>query len=95
MEEGHREGGAVVGKKAGKDTDCVLHARQMLTNEYGEKSSQAFKTIPVDNGAEFSGFASIENWGSRICFAPPHTAWEHPQNERRGRKQKVRPEGCT
>lgn len=40
-----------------KDTDSVLNAMQMLKNEYGEKFSQVFKTIAVDNGSEFSGFA--------------------------------------
>lgn len=66
----------------GKDADSVLHAMQSLKNEYGEKFSQVFKTITVDNGPEFSDFAQIENWGSRVYFAHPHTSWERPQNER-------------
>ena len=65
-----------------KDTDSVLHAMQMLKNEYGEKFSQVFKTITVDNGSEFSGFAQVENWGSQVYFAHPYTSWERPQNER-------------
>lgn len=55
---------------------------QMLKNEYGEKFSQVFKTITVDNGSEFSGFAQVENWGSQVYFAHPYTSWERPQNER-------------
>ena len=66
----------------GKDTDSVLNAMRMLKNEYGEKFSQVFKTITVDNGSEFSGFAQVENWGSQVYFAHTYTSWERPQNER-------------
>ncbi len=66
----------------GKDSGSVLHAMQNLRNEYGEKFSQVFKTITVDNGSEFSSFAQVENWGSQIYFAHPYTSCERPQNER-------------
>ena len=32
---------------------------ERLHEEFGEKSSQVFKTITVDNGAEFADFAQI------------------------------------
>lgn len=65
-----------------KDSGSVLHAMQSLRNEYGEKFAQVFKTITVDNGSEFSGFAQVENWGSQVFFAHPYTSCERPQNER-------------
>ena len=55
---------------------------QLLKEEFGNKFSQVFKTITVDNGPEFSGFAQVENWGSLVYFAHPYTSWERPQNER-------------
>ena len=38
----------------GKDADSVLNAMQSLREEFGDKFSQVFKTITVDNGSEFS-----------------------------------------
>ena len=65
-----------------RDADSVLSAMQLLKEEFGNKFSQVFKTITVDNGPEFSGFAQIEDWGSQVYFAHPYTSWERPQNER-------------
>ena len=66
----------------GKDADSVLSAMQLLKEAFGNKFSQVFQTITVDNGPEFSGFAQVENWGSQVYFAHPYTSWERPQNER-------------
>ena len=55
---------------------------QSLREEFGDKSSQVFKTITVDNGSEFSAFSQVENWGCAVYFAHPYTSWERPQNER-------------
>ncbi len=65
-----------------KDSASVLGAMQQLREEYGDHFSDVFKTITVDNGAEFSGFAQVEDWGSKVYFAHPYTSWERPQNER-------------
>lgn len=54
----------------------------MTIPEYGDRFGQVFKTITVDNGSEFSGFAQVESWGSKVFFAHPYTSWERPQNER-------------
>ena len=67
---------------SGKDADSVLSAMQLLKEEFGNKFSQVFKTITVDNSPEFSGFAQVENWGSQVYFAHPYTSWERAQNER-------------
>ena len=66
----------------GKDSASVLDAMRQLKEEYGDRFGQVFKTITVDNGSEFSGFAQIESWGSKVFFAHPYTSWERPQNER-------------
>ena len=58
-----------------KDTGSVLRAMQLLKEEFGDKFSQVFKTITVDNGPEFSGFAQVENWGSQVYLAHPYTSW--------------------
>ena len=47
---------------------------QLLKEEFGNKFSKVFKTITVDNGPEFSGFAQIEKWGSQVYFAHPYTS---------------------
>lgn len=66
----------------GKDSASVLEAMRQLKEEYGERFSEVFKTITVDNGPEFSGFSQVEDWGSKVFFAHPYTSWERPQNER-------------
>ena len=66
----------------GKDADSVLNAMQSLREEFGDKFSQVFKSITVDNGSEFSAFSQVENWGCAVYFAHPYTSWERPQNER-------------
>ncbi len=55
----------------GKDADSVLNAMQSLREGFGEKFSQVFKTITVDNGSEFSAFSQVENWGCAVYFAHP------------------------
>lgn len=61
--------------------DCKMKL-QSLREGFGEKFSQVFKTITVDNGSEFSAFSQVENWGCAVYFAHPYTSWERPQNER-------------
>ena len=53
-----------------------------LRAEYGERFSSVFKSITTDNGSEFEGFSTVENWGSAIYFAHPYSSWERPINER-------------
>ena len=66
----------------GKTSEAVNAAMERLHEEFGEKFSQVFKTITVDNGAEFADFAQIEKYGSKVYFAHPYTSWERAQNER-------------
>ena len=66
----------------GKTSEAVNAAMERLHEEFGEKFSQVFKTITVDNGAEFADFAQIEQYGTKVYFAHPYTSWERAQNER-------------
>ena len=66
----------------GKTSEAVNTAMERLHEEFGEKFSQVFKTITVDNGAEFADFAQIEQYGTKVYFAHPYTSWERAQNER-------------
>ena len=66
----------------GKTSAAVMGAMNALHNEYGDRFSEVFKTITVDNGSEFSDFAQVATWGSGVYFAHPYTSWERPQNER-------------
>ena len=67
---------------SGKTSEAVNAAMERLHEEFGEKFSQVFKTITVDNGAEFADFARIEQYGTKVYFAHPYTSWERAQNER-------------
>ena len=65
-----------------KTSEAVMAAMQMLKAEYGDHFAEVFKTITVDNGAEFADFTQCEGWGTGVYFAHPYTSWERPQNER-------------
>lgn len=66
----------------GKTSEAVNTAMGRLHEEFGEKFSQVFKTITVDNGSEFAEFTKIEKYGTKTYFAHPYTSWERAQNER-------------
>ena len=66
----------------GKTSEAVMAAMQMLKAEYGDHFAEVFKTITVDNGAEFADFSQCEGWGTEVYFAHPYTSWERPQNKR-------------
>jgi len=65
-----------------KTSEAVMAAMAGLREEYGDRFSEVFKTITVDNGSEFADFSEIEKWGTKVYFAHPYTSWERPQNER-------------
>lgn len=69
----------------GKTSEAVNAAMARLREEYGERFGSVFKTITVDNGAEFADFAEVERWGTKVYYAHPYTSWERPQNERHNR----------
>ena len=58
----------------GKTSKAVMHVMAALRAEYGQHFPQVVKTITVDNGSEFAGFAQTEAWDSKAFFAilTPH-----------------------
>lgn len=65
-----------------------LHARQAavvnaaLANELGSTGHLIVRSLALDNGTEFHGFAEItENFGTEIYFAQPYHSWERGTNE--------------
>ena len=67
---------------SGKTSEAVMEAMTSLRDQFGDRFSQVFKTITLDNGSEFADFAQLEAWGCQVYFAHPSTSWERPQNER-------------
>lgn len=72
-------------KISDKSSQSVLEAMTSLKDFYGERFSEVFKTITVDNGTEFTDFAQLEQWGTKVYFAHPYSSWERAQNERHNR----------
>jgi IS30 family transposase len=65
-----------------------LHARQSavvnaaLAQELGSTGSLIVRSLALDNGTEFHGFAEITaNFGTEIYFAQPYHSWERGTNE--------------
>ena len=75
-------------KLESKTQDCVAGVLDELEERYGERFSQIFKTITVDNGSEFLDGERLERSRrspskSRTCvyYAHPYCAWERGSNE--------------
>ena len=65
-----------------KTAAAVNEAMAQLKAYFGDLFSEVFKTITVDNGAEFDSFSEIESYGTAVYYAHPYSSWERPQNER-------------
>ena len=65
-----------------KTTTGVSSAMEQLKEQYEEKFSQVFRSITTDNGSEFAAFSAFEDFGMKVYFAHPYSAWERPVNER-------------
>jgi transposase, IS30 family len=68
-----------------KTTNGVAAAMEQLREEFGSQFSQVFRTITTDNGNEFAAFSAFEEYGTKVFFAHPYSAWERPVNERSNR----------
>ena len=63
-------------------------------SEYGLHFPQVFKTITVDNGSEFAGFAQTEVWGTARFLCPPlHRMGARPERAAQRPVPVVRPQG--
>jgi len=69
-------------KVSGRNCDGTAEAIKQLQQEYGDRFSQVFKTITVDNGPEFENLSSIESCGTVVYFTHPYSSWERGSNER-------------
>ena len=68
-------------------TESVIRVLNRLERKWGKKFQDVFKTITVDNGAEFSDCEGMEHSviknGSRtkIYYCHPYSSWERGSNE--------------
>ena len=78
----------------GKTSKAVMDAMAALRAEYGQHFPQVFKTITVDNGSEFAGFAQTEEWGTARFLCPPlHRMGARPERAAQRPVPVVRPQG--
>jgi len=76
-------------KLRSKSQDCVTKVLDKLERKIGTASfKEKFKTITVDNGAEFLHFGKLEastrkknDKRTRIYYAHPYSSWERGTNE--------------
>lgn len=70
-----------------KTTAEVVHALNRLERRYGRRFPLLFKSITVDNGAEFMDCAGMEKSycskspRTKIYYCHPYSAWERGSNE--------------
>jgi IS30 family transposase len=68
-----------------KGKDAVMGAIAEITQEYGDKFSEVFKTITGDNGQEFADLSTLElitSTNTKIYFTHPYSSFEKGTNER-------------
>lgn len=70
-----------------KTAESVVRALNRLKKAFGERFSEVFKTITVDNGSEFSDTEGMEyvpfgGKHTKIFYCHPYSAWERGSNER-------------
>ena len=81
----------------------VVHCLNILERRYGAMFKKVFKSITVDNGAEFSDFEGLEksSYGkrakrTRIFYCHPYTSCERGTNERLNREiRRLVPKGSN
>lgn len=65
-----------------KDNACIEKHIDALKSEYGDKFSQVFKSITVDNGSEFSTLGELLKDQVPVYYCHPFSSWERATNER-------------
>ena len=77
----------IIMKLRHKTTAEVVHALNRLERRYGRRFPLLFKSITVDNGAEFMDCAGMEKsyrskaQRTKIYYCHPYSAWERGSNE--------------
>lgn len=78
----------IILKMPAKTQESVIDSLDKLEKIYGEKFTQKFKTITVDNGSEFLNYKGIERSIDpskdnrvKVYYAHPYSSWERGTNE--------------
>lgn len=78
----------IIRKMPNKTQKSVKRALDRLEKSYGNKFSEKFKTITVDNGSEFLNSEEMEKSirdpekkRFKIYYAHPYSSWERGSNE--------------
>ncbi len=74
-------GQALVLKTEAKTAAATVNTLRKLKENDPTLFAQMFKSITVDNGAEFSASKDLEELGIEIYYAHPYSAWERGKNE--------------
>lgn len=81
----------IVYKMPNRKADTVVRYLNKLEKRFGKQFRNAFKSITVDNGVEFSNFTGLERsiYGGKrtsIFYCHPYTSCERGSNERLNRE---------
>lgn len=82
----------IIFKLPNKKSDSVIKCINLLERKYGKLFPKIFKSITVDNGSEFSDYASIEHsiYGNKkrttVYYCHPYCSCERGTNERMNRE---------
>ena len=78
----------IIYKMSNKTQESVIKVLDRLERKYGNKFSEKFKTITVDNGSEFLDYKGIEKsklksekQRVKVYYAHPYSSWERGTNE--------------
>ncbi len=82
----------IIFKLPNKKSESVIKCIDILEKRYGSRFSKTFKTITVDNGAEFSEFTKLERSifsnkkRTTVYYCHPYSSSERGTNERLNRE---------
>lgn len=81
----------IIMKIPNKTSETVVKCLNKIERKYGKRFRTTFKSITVDNGAEFSDFKGLEKsvFGGKRCsvyYCHPYTSCERGSNERMNRE---------
>ncbi|MBQ7797559.1 MAG: IS30 family transposase, partial [Clostridia bacterium] len=69
-----------------KTSKSVVNQLRALQRYYGKNYSKIFKTITVDNGAEFADVQGMKRFsGTQFYYCHPYSSWERGSNENRNK----------
>jgi len=76
----------IVAKMEDKTTKSVVRQLRALQRFYGANYSKIFKSITIDNGAEFADLQGMKRFSStKFYYCHPYSSWERGTNENRNK----------